>query len=283
MLEEKNLPELTEEGKKNRIYTRRRFLTQVGILATGMIAAGSIAGCGSPENAAKNTGTTTKTGKPTPLPWKYQKLNVDIVRKRGFENYGIAGCCYGAASALLITLAETAGFPWNTIPLDMFRYGAGGAYSWGTLCGALNGSLAVVNLASAKHDIIGNELIGWYTQFPFPSDKHEAYCHFPKQVTTVAGSPLCHVSVSKWADKAGARINEAQKKDRCAKVTGDTAARAAELLNQALEGKITLAYKVPEEFSHCMACHQSKNSLLDDEQGKMNCILCHDDHTGKKN
>lgn len=272
--------------KENNGLTRRKFLISAGALATGALAAG-IAGCSSTNTA--NTGgtqqagtTAAKTGAAPALPWKYNKLDVDLVRKRGYDNYFKYGCCYAAASALLETLVENTGSPWETIPMDMFQYGAGGAYSWGTLCGALNGALAVINLASAKHADIGNELIGWYTEFPFPSDKHEAYCKVPKQITTVAKSPLCHVSVSTWANKAGAKINEKEKKDRCAKLSGDTAAKAAELLNQAMEGQVVLAYKVPQEYSHCMSCHQGKDSLLDNEQGKFNCVLCHDDHTKKK-
>ncbi|ADG81390.1 C-GCAxxG-C-C family (seleno)protein [Thermincola potens] len=289
MLEQKEKEQVHENEK---VVTRRKFLLTAGALATGLIATG-ITGCSTSEPAkTAATGKTdaaetkTNTNGPAPaLPWKYKKIDVDKVRKRGYENYFKYGCMYAAASALLTTLAEDNGTPWDTIPLDMFQYGAAGAYGWGTLCGALNGSLAVINLASAKHAEIGNELIGWYTKFPFPSNKHEAYCHFKNQVTTVSDSPLCHVSVSKWAAAAGARINEKAKKDRCAKLSGDTAARAAELLNEALEkGAIVATYKVPDEFSHCMSCHQSEKSLLDNEQGKMDCLYCHGDHTktGKK-
>ncbi len=265
------------EKEKTNGLTRRRFLISAGALATGVVTAGGIFGCGS------NTGTVaSSSGGSGTLPWKYSKLDIELVRKRGYEGYYKFGCCYGAAEALLTTLKETSGGPWGSIPVEMFKYGAGGAYSWGTLCGALNSSLAVINLASDKHSEIGNELIGWYTLFPFPSDKHEAYCKIPKQITTVAKSPLCHVSVSTWANKAGAKINDDLKKDRCAKVTGDTAARAAELLNQALEGKFAPVYAVPEEFKHCMQCHQGEKSSLDNQQGKMDCMLCHDDHTVKK-
>ncbi len=281
MQEERN--QVVEEKKKSSALSRRKFLVGAGALAaTGVLAVSGIAGCGAKATVATPAGAPAKTGKAPALPWKYQKLDVDLVRKRGYENYKTAGCMYAAAAALLQTLMETSGAPWDTIPFDMFRYGAAGAYGWGTLCGALNGSLAVINLASPHHEVIGNELIGWYTQFPFPSNKHEEYCHIKKQITTVANSPLCHVSVSKWAVAANARINEPAKKDRCAKVSGDTAARAAELLNAALEGKLAPAYKVPQEFSHCMSCHQSKTSLLDNEQGKMNCVSCHQDHTKKK-
>jgi len=271
------------EKENKSLMTRRKFLVGTGALATGLITYGGIIGCGSAGGTAKEgtTAASTTATSNSGVPWQYKKLNVDVVRKRGYEGYYKFGCCYGAAEALLITLKETSDGKWGTIPLEMFKYGAGGAYSWGTLCGALNGSLAIINLASDKHTEIGNELIGWYTQFPFPSNKHETYCKIPKQITTVSDSPLCHVSVSKWAAAADAKINEALKKDRCAKVTGDTAARAAELLNQALDGKFVPLYQVPGEFKHCMQCHQGENSTLDNQQGKMDCNLCHEDHTVK--
>ena len=275
MIKEKDVLEEVKEKEQKNSLSRRKFLLSTGALTAGLLATGGIIGC-----ASKGVSVAT-TGGSSGVPWKYEKLDVDLVRKRGYEGYYKFGCCYGAAEALLITLKETSGGQWGSIPVDMFKYGAGGAYSWGTLCGALNGSLAVINLATEKHAELGNELIGWYTEFPFPSAKHESYCKIPKQITTISKSPLCHVSVSTWAAKADAKINEPLKKDRCAKVTGDTAAHAAELLNQALAGKFTAVYKVPEEFKHCMQCHQGEKSLRDDQQGKMNCLLCHDDHPAK--
>lgn len=98
------------------------------------------------------------------------------------------------------------------------------------------------------------------------------------QVTTVAESPLCHISVGKWAKQAGARIHEQEKKDRCAKLTGDTAAMVATLLNQTLDDTVVIAYKPRREFSHCLDCHQGPKSLRDNEQGKFNCLMCHDEH-----
>lgn len=269
--------------------SRRKFLSKAGLLTACFVATG-VAGYSGIANA-----TTTPAGNgqlpvspasplgplavaANPLPWKYAKLDVDLVRKRGYEGYLAGGCCYGAAYALLTTLHEgTPDAGWDSIPQKMFSYGSGGALSWGTLCGALNSSLAVMTLASSKSSDLGNELMGWYTLFPFPSKNHEAYCAIPNQVTTVADSPLCHVSVSKWSAAAGAdgRVNQAGKKDRCAKVTGDTAARTAELLNQALEGKFASTYKTPDDFAHCMGCHNGKDSVMDNEQGKMNCNSCH--------
>jgi len=284
MSEEKFITENENEEKSenNKSFTRRKFLFGAGALATGMLASG-IVGCST--NAATEAGDSasanTAKGELPSVPWTYKKFDVEAIRKRGYENYKKGGCMYAAGNALLSTLKETVGGPWNNLPEAMFMYGAAGAYGWGTLCGALNGALLILNLAAKEHGDLGNELLGWYTEFPFPSNKHEDYCHIKNQITTVANSPLCHVSVSTWANAADARINEDAKKERCAKLSGDTAARAAELLNAALEKKFVPAFKISNEYSHCMACHQSKDSLLDNEQGKQNCVYCHEDHTKK--
>ncbi len=282
MSEEKMITDKEGLEKQAKSLTRRKFLLGAGALATGMMATG-IVGCGTtaPTDAGAVKTSGTAKGETAAVPWTYKKLDVELVRKRGYENYKKGGCMYAAGNALLETLQETVGGPWNNLPKEMFMYGAGGAYSWGTLCGALNGALLILNLAAKDHADLGNELMGWYTEFPFPSDKHEGYCEIKNQITTVSNSPLCHVSVSTWANAADARINEKAKKERCAKLSGDTAAHAAELLNAALEQKFAPAFKVSNEYSHCMACHQGEKSLLDNEQGKMNCIDCHDDHTKK--
>lgn len=162
----------------------------------------------------------------------------------------------------------------------MFKYGKGGALAWGTLCGALNGSLAVINLATGNDvDKVGNELMGWYTEFPFPTNKLDSIAKFPNQITTVAKSPLCHASVSIWCNEANAKINSDEKADRCGKVSGDTAAMAAEFLNQWKAGKFALVYKPSSEFASCITCHNGASSVLDNEQGKMNCVVCHTEQT----
>ena len=211
-------------------------------------------------------------------PWPYKKLDPAVVRKRGYENYFNGGCMFGAASALLLTLQEQVGFPYTTMPVDMFKYGAGGVGGWGTLCGALNGTAAVLNLVHKDYAKIVNELMGWYTEYPFPSKDHEAYCKFPGQVQTVAKSPLCHASVSLWSKASSFKVNSDQKKDRCAKLTGDTAAHAVEMLNLLVDGKFIASYKASEEFAHCLGCHNGPKSPLDNEQGLMNCVSCHEPH-----
>ncbi|MHB1126988.1 MAG: C-GCAxxG-C-C family (seleno)protein [Bacillota bacterium] len=234
-----------------------------------------------PARTVRITKAADPVAAPTTLtapawPWPYKKLDPEVVRKRGYEEYFKGGCMYGAAAALLMTLREEVGAPYDLIPLDIYKYGAGGVSSWGTLCGALNGSCAVINMVTKDYGALTNELLGWYTEVPFPTNKYDAYCKFPKQVTTVSKSPLCHASVSLWCDAAGAKVNGDEKKDRCAKVTGDTAAKSVEILNAQMAGSFVAVFKASEEFSHCMSCHTGANSMLDNEQGKMNCISCHD-------
>lgn len=167
-----------------------------------------------------------------PLPWPYAKLDPDIVRQKGYELcFEADNCMYGSAGALLLTLQEKIGFPFTCIPADMFRYGAGGGVGWGSLCGALNGSGAIIALVCKDYFKVFRELIEWYTGFAFPSDRHEAYCKFKTKVKTVAFSPLCSDSLFKWGTVTHESIRSEIQKDRCAKVVGDTAAKAAEMLN----------------------------------------------------
>lgn len=255
------------------IVSRRKFITTGLTFAAGA----ALVGCGVKE-AAGPAMAATANAEAQPVPWVYEPLDPEVVRKRAYENYFEGGCCYAAGKALVDSVKEKVGGPWSAIPTDMFKYGKGGALSWGTLCGALNGSLLVMNLVAGKDiDQVGNELLGWYTMFPFPSTKMDSIAKFPNQITTIANSPLCHVSVSLWASKANAKINSDEKADRCAKVSGDTAAEAVLILNKWKEGKFVPAYSPGSEFTSCLTCHNGAKSMLDNEQGKMNCAQCHDD------
>lgn len=258
--------------------SRRHFLgAGAGAFVTGIITAG-IGRAANPASPTTTGESAANPSAPPAMPWAYKELDVELVRRRAYESYFKGSCCFAAANALLTTLKEGSGGPWSTVPPEMFRFGHGGALGWGTLCGALTSSLAILNLASAKYEELGNELIGWYTLFPFPSANHEAYTKFPQQKTTVAHSPLCHVSVGTWTSKTGAAISSKEKKERCAKLTGDTAARVAELLNQALRGDVKLNYEPPKKASECMECHQGPKSTLDNVQGKFDCLQCHEPH-----
>lgn len=245
--------------------SRRKFLVGAG-LATGALASGGISIL-QPEIAEAAYAA---------LPWPYVTLNAATVKKRAYENYWVGGCMYASASSLITTLAETVGSPWDTIPLDMFKYGAGGVINWGTTCGALNGSSFVIQLcAGTMVDAVINELMTWYCNFPFPTTTMDSYARWTRVRTTVSSSPLCHQSSALWARQTRTRINSDERKDRCAKVAGDTVGKVVEYLNAVKAGTFTPVLK-PGNWQQCMDCHVGASSANDNVTAKANCIKCHD-------
>ena len=250
-------------------YDRRGFLKNLGLLAAGAAVSTGVGSIINPQ--------TVQAAAPV-LPWPYVTLDTAVIRQRAYDNYWVGGCMYASSKALLDTLYEAVGTPWDTIPVDMFKYGKGGAFNWGTLCGALNGSLHVMNLAAGTAvDPLGSELIGWYTTNPFPSKLMDSYAKFTRVRQTVSDSPLCHLSVGKWCDATHNTVSSDQKKDRCAKVAADTAAKAAEILNAWKAGTFQGVYQPAASFASCLPCHNGATSTLDNEQGLANCTECHTD------
>lgn len=52
----------------------------------------------------------------------------------------------GSAGAILLQLQEKVGYPYTLLTPDMYRWGAGGGASWGTLCGTLAGAANMIML-----------------------------------------------------------------------------------------------------------------------------------------
>jgi hypothetical protein len=259
---------------QRRDFLKRSTLAVGGI---GVGAAGVSAALLAAEDQAEATG----------WPWPYAELDVELVRKRGHAYYYKGGCMYGSSGGLLSVLQETVGGPWGGFPHDMMRYGGGGIAGWGTVCGSLNGACAVITLASGKaYGKITNELMAWYGTTAFPSEAANRYAANHEYLvekyktdavlpTTISGSPLCHVSVNTWCRETGFASGSPQRAERCARLTGDVAAKAAELLNAFARGTL-----VTGEFeqSECSSCHFMGENF---ESGQFiigkgtNCTDCH--------
>ena len=266
---------------------RRNFLAQTGLLMTG-IGVGA-AGLNTVLQASEEKGAAAPK-----WPWPYKALDVEKVRKLGHKYYYEGGCMYGACGGLLSALIEEVGYPYTTFPHDMMRYGGGGISGWGTVCGSLNGACAIITLvAGPAYGKITNELMAWYGTTPFPSETANRYAvnhdYLVQEYktdaalpTTVSGSPLCHVSVNTWCRATGFASGSNQRAERCARLTGDVAAQAAQLLNAHFAGTL-----VTGEFekSECSSCHFMGENF---ESGQFiigkgtNCTDCHgtDPHTG---
>jgi hypothetical protein len=89
----------------------------------------------------------------------------------------------------------------------------------------------------------------------------------------ISGSILCHASVTEWCNAASYTQDSLQRKERCARVTGDVAAFAAQILNEELAGTFTPHYVPPATIAACMTCHGvgSMNKVA----AKMECTQCH--------
>lgn len=109
----------------------------------------------------------------------------------------------------------------------MFADGAGG-YGAGTLCGSLGGACAVFGLFCEAKEAreLRDQLYAWYKEHAFPTYQPEM-----ESVTTVSGAIECAVSVGNYMKATGYEMSDPGRLARCAAVTGETAAKAVELLN----------------------------------------------------
>jgi len=98
-------------------------------------------------------------------------------------------------------------------------------------------------------------------------------------------STLCHTSVSKWTLAAGVEVTSNEKYERCAKVAGEVVYTVTYYLNEYFDGKWKPVKWAPsEKIAHCIKCHGPEGFLeytdgMNQQQGHMECLLCHTDHT----
>jgi len=216
-----------------------------------------------------------------PLP--YVALDPKPVMVLAHDSFFVGGCAYGAFHAFIKIMREQVGDPFTAIPTQMLKFGKGGVIETGTLCGSLTGTLAAVNLVSTKWDQISKELIHWYAQTYLPTDvtnqmavdhdfntiKYEGAL-----VQSLSGSPLCHVSVTRWCDLTKATVTSDHRKERCGRVTADTIGKAIELLNLDLQGQYAPTFKATESTEKCLSCHGPKSEMAN-VQAEMTCGQCH--------
>ncbi len=171
------------------------------------------------------------------------------------------------------------------MPDYMYSHLSAGYGGQGTLCGALGVASQYFGMVAYDDEEtyikMTDELFQWYSRTDFPTQRFDDICHFPNQVKRTAKTPLCHVSVSQWTLAAGAKMKSEEKKDRCAKVTGEVIYQTVSMLNLYAEGQYRAReYPFEEENQACLICHgvagmRHDNDGMNNQQGKMACIHCH--------
>jgi hypothetical protein len=249
------------------ITGRRKFTRILGGIA-GVVAVG---GGATAAVAAVRRSNEEDVRRFRTLPWPYAKLTPDRVATRAFESFQKGQCMYGVFESLVGETADGLGGPYRNFPFDLMGYGGEGIKGWGTVCGALNGAAAAFQMLSPKPGPLVDALFGWYEQEPLPNVEHKG-ARYP-MVQTVAGSPLCHVSISRWCESSGLKPQDPARVERCGSLVASVARRATELLNLQLAGR-PLPTIPAGAAGQCNSCHGTGGEL-EDSRAKMDCNACH--------
>jgi len=249
-------------------FSRRQVLGQLGIVAGSCVLSPCL---------GKNLASAPDKEKKSNFPWAYTKLDPDITAERAYYDCQKGHCMYGVFAPVISQLGEKHGEPYKSFPVDMMRYGVGGAGGFGSLCGSLNGAAALIGLFTETEEqmkqIIG-ELFLWYEQSDLPvyvPQKPILDIETPK---SVSNSVLCHVSATTWCKVSGHKAFSKPQKERCKRLTADTAKKTVEILNSYLRGRFAPAYGLNENVKKCKSCH-TKGSEKSNSRGKMSCSSCH--------
>jgi hypothetical protein len=253
------------EINRRQLVTLLTGVAGVGAAATLVAHADQLGGGKDPAEALQK------------VPWPYQPLDPDKAAQRGFEGYYKAECMYGVFDAIVGPVAEQLGSPYKDFPFLMFKYGGGGIKGWGTICGALNGAAAAVQLLSPEPDQLVNALFTWYEHEQLP-DIHPKGTKFA-EVRSVAGSPLCHQSIAHWTNASGKLAYSPERAERCGSLVASVAKQTVLLLNQQAAGK-PIIFALPKATQSCMSCHE-KGGALENMRTKMDCGGCHAPLMGK--
>ncbi|MFP4168042.1 MAG: C-GCAxxG-C-C family protein [Desulfonatronovibrionaceae bacterium] len=260
--------------------SRRKFLSGAGTALAGTTAA--FIGHGlffAPQSSAA-------VNEEFEWPWPYVKLDPEKVRIKGHDGYYDGDCSQGALYAIVSELQEKIGKPYTCLPVQIMGFGGGGVAGWCTLCGALNGACAAISLTSEDFYKLSSELVAWYCETPFPSEKSNELAKnkafkINKSTKvleqTVSKSPLCHVSVCKWCKENGCGSGCSDRSERCARMVGDVAAKTVEILNAYHSGSFQAQYSESDLAHSCRACHSKDKSYEVGgwSRGKMDCSGCH--------
>jgi len=276
--------------------SRRKFLAGAGAVV-GVASVAGIGLAGSAQDAAAAGAA---------IPWPYpadpaQQPVPEAVARRAYEIYFKSGCAEAVWYSCVEALAAIDPTTWGTLPANIFRYGGGGVAGWGTLCGTLNGSAALISMAvgqnfaadgvtrvwTHRNNLI-NGVFQFYAETPLPSNDcykstqgvldglgpwtpaAPASAPIANAPTSTANSPLCHSSLVQWTETTGNFDASPAQRDRCGKACFDVARQTIKELNTYFELASAPNVALDPSVAACGICHKSYTGA------KMACGSCHD-------
>ncbi len=246
------------------LMNRRQMMSFVG----GIAAAG----------AAGSLFAAAEEKKPAEATWKYVTLDPDVAAQRAYDGYLKGHCMYGGFESIVGELGDRYGAPYNQFPFVMMKYGAGGINGWGTICGAINGTVAAIQLLSPEPGPVIDALMSWYETEPLPNFYPKG-AKFP-EVRSVAGTPLCHESIAHWTEAAHKKAYSPERTERCGTLTSSVARKAVLLLNEQAGARKISGFTPSAQTQACMSCHE-KGGHVENIRTKMDCGGCHSPQLAK--
>jgi hypothetical protein len=245
-----------------------------------ILGVGSVAGCAVIGSSILKSATFVG---PSPsveaLPWPWKKMDPAEIQERAYQSaWDKIGCMYGVCEAILGTLADKYGAPYNTFPVEATIYGSGGIGGIGAVCGTINASGLLFNLfAKNQNDLFAlcSEMSLWYEKTSLPSYKPGKPKVDIAIVKSTAGSNLCHVSSTAWANASGYKVMTNEHFERCNRLVADVAAQLVTVLNEYSAGKMSFKEKLNSFSQECLSCHGAGNSAANVAAG-MTCNPCHE-------
>lgn len=275
---------------------RRQLIAKAGLALGGVVTLGALQACGSDESPATPPVDTPATG-PQVADFPYDQhiaagfqMDTAPIQEAAYHAYYNGGCCHGSYSALLGHLAQKVGAPFNLLPLDLGKFGAGGIAGYGSICGSLLGGVMIINQIVSNADVRGKmmtELMRWYEGNAFPHFVPDAVDVKEIGKTTldfsaanignlqvVPGSHLCHPSVSGWCAAQKVAATSPDKLARCSRLTADVAGKVAELINTYLANGSFTWTALDATSATCTTCHPASAPAKPVASG-MACTSCH--------
>lgn len=245
-----------------------------GLLGGGLLLTGT--------SWMTNKVNASQTQKLPPLPWSYKTLDPKKVAERAYLGFYKAGCCYGGFDSIIGLLQDEVGFPFTTVPTELFIFGRGGIGETGSTCGALIGAASAIFLLTGGIDKekmdkalkLIQELFRFYEQEALPKYTPERPKLNVEIPAIVAASSICHVSVSKWCAQTKFKAASKERAERCARLVADCAQYALKLIESEYKGTFKETYPLKAKTKECLSCHGTGKSV-GNVKAQMECSTCH--------